>query len=57
MCNFLIILFLNELERIWLQTSIAIVSTSLNGSYLTLIILINNNHLFAHREVVKSIAI
>ena len=51
--------FLNELELIFLYTSIADVSTQLNGfNYcdLTLIILFNNNHLFAHCEVVTNIA-
>ena len=48
------ILFLHELELICLHTSIAIVSTQLNGfNYLTLIILFNINHLFAYNEMVK----
>ena len=65
MCGFLVnsllvISFLNESELICLPTSIAIVSTHLNGfkyCYLTLIIPLNINHLFAHIEVVTSIAI
>ena len=52
--------FLDELELICLNTSIAIVSAQLscfNYCHLTLIILFNNNHLFAHSKVVTSIAI
>ena len=52
--------FLNELELICLHTSIAIVSTQLNGHnycYQTLTILININHLFADSEVVAPITI
>ena len=55
-----VISFLNKLELICLHTNIAIVSTQLNGfnyCYLTLIILFNINHLFAHIKVVSSIAI
>ena len=55
-----VILFLNELELICLPTSIAFVSTQLNGfNYcdLTLIFLYDINHLFAHSEMVSSIAI
>ena len=58
--NFKVISFLNELEPICLHTSIAIISTQLNGfkyCYLTLIILFNINHLFAQSKVVTSIAI
>ena len=43
--------FLNKLQLICLHTSIAIVSTQLNGfkyCYLTLIILLNIIHSFAH---------
>ena len=43
-----------------LYTNIAIVSISLKGfnyCYLTLIILSNINHLFAHSEMATSIAI
>ena len=42
-----------------MPTGIAIFSTDLNSlnSYLTLIILFNTDHLFAHSEVVTSIAI
>ena len=60
MISLLVILFLNELELICLHTSVGIISTQLNGfnySYLTLIILFNINHLFAHSEVVPGIAI
>ena len=45
----------NGLALFCLNTSIAIVSTQLNGfnyCYLTLIIQFNINHLFAHSEVV-----
>ena len=55
-----VISFLNELEVICKYTSIAIVSTKLNGFndwYLTMIILFNIKHLFAHREVVRRITI
>ena len=55
-----VISFLNELELICLHTSIAIVSTQLNGFndyFLTPIILFNSNLLFSHSEVVTSIAI
>ena len=55
-----VIVFKNELELICLHTSIAIVSIQFNGfnyCYLTLVILFDINHLFAHREVVASIAI
>ena len=54
-----VISFLNELELIHLHTSIAIVSTQLNGfnyCYLTPIILFNINYLFAHSKLVTSIA-
>ena len=57
--NLLLISFLNVLELIYLSTSIAIVSTQLNGfnyCYQTLIILFNIN-LFAHTVVDASIAI
>ena len=57
--RWLVISFLNELELIYLLTSIAIVSIQLNGfkyCYLTLIILFNINNLFADREAVASIA-
>ena len=50
--------FKMELELICLHTSSAIVSTQLNGfnnGYLTLIILLNINHLFVYSEVVTSI--
>ena len=60
MKSLLVISFLNELGLICLHTSIAIVSTQLNGFYyynLTLIILFNINHLFALSEVVTSTAI
>ena len=56
----MVISFLNEEEYIFLHSSIAIVSTQLNSfNYcsLTLIILFNINHLFAHCEVFTSIAI
>ena len=56
--SLLVISFLNELELICLHTSIAIVSTQLNGlnyCYLTLLILFNINHLFVHSEVATSI--
>ena len=46
-----VISFLNELGPICLHASIAIVSTQLNGfsyCYLTLIILFNITHSFAH---------
>ena len=49
-----------ELELICLHTSIALLSTQLNGfnyCYLTLQILLNINSLFADSEVVTSIAI
>ena len=49
--SLLVISFLDELELICLYTSIAIVSTQLNGfsyCYLTLKILFNINHWFAH---------
>ena len=52
--------FLNEIEQIYLHTSIAVVSPQSNGffnGYLTLIILFNINYLFAHDEVVTRIAI
>ena len=55
--NLIVICFKSKL--ICLHTSIAIVSTQLNDfnyCYLTLIILFNINHLFAHSEVVKNIA-
>ena len=55
-----VISFLNEFEPICLNHNIAIVSTQLNGfnyCYITLIILFNIHHLFAHSEVVTSIAI
>ena len=55
-----VISFLNELEMICLHTSIAIVSTQLNGfnhCYQTLIILFHINYLFTDSEVVTSIAI
>ena len=55
-----VISFLNELELIYLHTSVAIVSTQLNGfnyCYLSLTIIFNINHLFAYNEVVTSIAI
>ena len=48
------------LELICSHSIIAIVYTQLNGfnyCYLTLIIPFENNHLFADREVVTSIAI
>ena len=51
------ILFLNELEL--MVSSIVIVCTSFNSftyCYLTLIILFNINYLFAHSEIVSSIA-
>ena len=56
----MVISFLNGLEVIFLQTSIAIVSAQLNGCnycHLTLLILFNINHLFTDIEVVTSIAI
>ena len=56
----LLISFLNELELIGFNTSIATVSTQLNGFHYcsqTLIILFNINHLFTHSEQVTSIAI
>ena len=52
-----VISFLNELELIYLHTSIAIISTQVNGfnyCYLTLLILFNINHLFADSEEVTS---
>ena len=52
--------FLNELELICLHTSVAIVSTQLNGfiyRYPTPIILFNINLLFSRREAVICIAI
>ena len=55
-----VISFLNKLKLICLYTSIAIVSTQLNGfkyCYLTLIILFHINNLFAHSEVVTSTAV
>ena len=55
-----VISFLNELELICLHSSVAIVTTQLNGfnyCFLTHIILFNMNHLFADSEVVKNIAI
>ena len=60
MKGLLIISFLKELQLIYLHTSMAIVSTQLNGfnySYLTLIILVHINHLSADSEMVTSIAI
>ena len=60
MNSLLVISFLNELELICLHTCIVIVSRQLNGfnyCYLTLIILFNINYLFAHSEMVLSIAI
>ena len=60
MNTLLVILFLNELELIYLHSSIAIVSIQLNGfkySNRTLIILFNINNLFADIEVVTSIVI
>ena len=54
MNSLLVISFLNELELICLDTSIAIVSTQLNGfnyCHLKLIILFNTNHLFAHSHL------
>ena len=53
-------LFLNELELICLYTSIFAVCTQLNGfkyCYKTLIILFDIDHLFAHIEMVPTIAI
>ena len=53
-------MILNELELICLHTCIAIASTLLNVCnycYLTLIIQFNIKTLFAHSEVVKSLAI
>ena len=55
-----IISLLNELEIICLHTSIAIVSTQLNGFHYcnqTLIILFDINHLFADSDVVTRIVI
>ena len=52
MNSLLVISFLNELEQIYLHTSIAIVFTQFNGfnySNQTLIILFNINHLFAYK--------
>ena len=57
--SLLVISFLNELELIYLLTSIVIVSTQFNGfsnCWLTLIILFNINHLFAHSEMVTTTA-
>ena len=58
--SLLVITFLNELELICLYNCIAIVSTLLNSfNYCnqTLIILSDIDDLFAHSEVVTSIAI
>ena len=52
-----VISFLNELQLIFLHTSIVIISTWLNGFNYCYLILFNINHLFAHSEVVTSIAI
>ena len=51
--------FLKELELICLHTSIAIVSTQINGfnELLTLIILFKISHLFADSEMFTSTAI
>ena len=58
--SLLVISFLNDLELIGLHSTIAIVSTQLNGfnyHYLTLVTLFNiNNFFFAYNEVVTSIA-
>ena len=64
MCDLLVncfdvIFFLNELKLICLHISIAIVCTLFNGfkhCYITLIILLDINHLFKHSEVVSCIA-
>ena len=58
--NLKVISFFNGFKLICLLASNAIVSIQLNGfnyCYQTLIILFNINHLFAHREVVISIAV
>ena len=55
-----IISFLNELEVIYFHTNVAsvsILSNDFDCCNLTLIILFNTNNLFAHRNVIKSIAI
>ena len=55
-----VILFLNELELIFMHTNFAIVSTQLNGfnyCYLVQIIQFYINHLFAVSVAVTSIAI
>ena len=60
MISLSVISFSNELEIICFHTSTTIVSTQFNGFnyyYLTLIILFTINHLFAHIEVVTTIAI
>ena len=61
--SLLVILYLNELEIIYLDTiknCYCLYATQMNGfNYCnqTLIILLNINHLFAHSEEVTSIAI
>ena len=58
--SFLVISFLKEFVLIYSHTTIAFVSTQLNGFnywYLTQIILFDINRLFAHSEVVTTIAI
>ena len=52
--------FLNQLQQIYLDNSIAIVSTQFNGfdyCYLTLIDLFNIIHLFADYKLLTSISI
>ena len=56
----LVISFLNELELIYLPTSVDVVPTQLNVFnyyYRTLLILFNIYHLFEQSEVVTSIAV
>ena len=58
--SFLVISFLKEFKLICLHTTVATVSTQLNGFnyfYLKLIILFNINNLFAHSEVDTTFAI
>ena len=60
MDSLLVISFLNELELIYLNTIIGIVSSQLNGFnyfYLTPTILFNINHLFVESYVVTAITI
>ena len=57
MNSLLVISFFNEFEPIYLHISIDTVQLNgFNYCYLTLTILFDINHLFAHSEVVRSIA-